>query len=37
MKAAAKPPIVKNNGKSSSDKCSDDLPELQTGYWKFQI
>ena len=20
----------------ANDKCSDDLPELQTGYWKFQ-
>ena len=36
-KAAAKPPIAKNNGKSSSGKYSDEHPELQTNYWKFQV
>ena len=36
-KAAAKPPNAKNNGKSSSGKYVDDHPELQTGYWKFQV
>ncbi len=37
-KAAAKPPIIaKNNGKSSSGKYSDEHPELQTNYWKFQV
>ena len=36
-KAPAKAPNAKNNGKSSSGKYSDEHPELQTYYWKFQV
>jgi len=36
-KAPAKAPNAKNNGKSSSGKYSDEHPELQTHYWKFQV
>ena len=36
-KAAAKAPIAKTKGKSGSGKYSDDHPELQTNYWKFQV
>ena len=36
-KAPAKAPNAKNNDKSSSGKYVDDNPELQTGYWKFQV
>ena len=36
-KAAAKPPNAKNNDKSSNGKYSDEHPELQTNYRKFQV
>ena len=36
-KAAAKPPIARNIGKAGSGKYSDEHPELQTNYWKFQV
>ena len=35
---AAKPPNAnKNNGKSSNGKYSDEHPDLQTNYRKFQV
>ena len=36
-KALAKPPIARNIGKGGSGKYSDEHPELQTNYWKFQV
>ena len=36
-KASVKASNVKKTGKSGSDKYSDDHPELQTNYWKFQV
>ena len=36
-KAAAKPPIANNIGKAGSFKYSDEHPDLQTNYWKFQV
>ena len=36
-KAAVRPPIAKNNGKSITGNFKDDHPELQTGYWKNQV
>ncbi len=36
-KSAAKPPNAKKNGKSGTGKYSDEHPELQTNYQKFQL
>jgi hypothetical protein len=36
-KAAVRPPIAKNNGKSITGNFKDDHPELQVGYWKNQV